>query len=262
MSEPSSRVPSHLDYASLGHGFAAPNDGRAKAAVVLLLLTVALMLLNLPLMFWQWSVTDITAMSAFSGPTITVTSTTAPTTAPAPMPAPPPPPPPNPFAGQTRMQLIVSLVQGLYGLLMTGVWIAMIVLYQMWQYRAMQNVNLLGEPTRTSPGMGVGWWFIPVANLVMVGLVLRQLWNGARAVAERPMGSNPVPAIWVLWVLAWVLSLAGMVLGFYAALAGRQGLYNLGMLMGGVNTFLQIAFSVLLVVFIRKVQSTPVGGTV
>lgn len=55
----------------------------------------------------------------------------------------------------------VTLYLDLSGLLYVGVG----TVFLMWQHSAATVARALGYPARTSPGFGVGSWFIPVVNL-------------------------------------------------------------------------------------------------
>ena len=65
----------------------------------------------------------------------------------------------------------------------TVVWIASLVstgtaiCWLIWQHRAQANVWAIPSPVKpdTTPGWAVGWWFVPVANLVMPFLAVREL---------------------------------------------------------------------------------------
>jgi hypothetical protein len=61
------------------------------------------------------------------------------------------------FAGLQRVSIALDLSQ----LLLIGV----TVVFFVWQYHAARVAQGLGYPARTSPGFGVGSWFIPVINL-------------------------------------------------------------------------------------------------
>jgi len=64
-----------------------------------------------------------------------------------------------------------TLVGQLGGLV---IWAAVAALC-VWTYRATKNANLLGLRTQFSPGLAVGGWLIPLANLVMPYLAVRDL---------------------------------------------------------------------------------------
>ena len=72
-----------------------------------------------------------------------------------------------------------------------------LISYMMWQYRAVYNVRQTTGDSRFGPGLSVGGWFIPFANLVMPWLALRDL-------AERSGVTLPLAV--GLWWVAWLAS--------------------------------------------------------
>jgi hypothetical protein len=61
-------------------------------------------------------------------------------------------------------------VESLIGLVAT-------ILFLVWLHRVFVAIRVEQGPTRTSPGMAVGGWFIPVANLVLPFLAMREAWQ-------------------------------------------------------------------------------------
>jgi hypothetical protein len=58
--------------------------------------------------------------------------------------------------------------------------IAIFIVFVIWLYRAAKNNEALGrDNTRFSPGWSIGAWFIPLANLVIPVLIVRDLWRGS-----------------------------------------------------------------------------------
>jgi Domain of unknown function (DUF4328)/Protein of unknown function (DUF2510) len=76
--------------------------------------------------------------------------------------------------------------------------IAVFVLYVIYLFRASKNTAAWNDRAPAwSPGWTIGAWFIPVANLVLPFLVVRELWRRSRA---------PGGVITVWW---WILLVAG-----------------------------------------------------
>ena len=97
---------------------------------------------------------------------------------------------------ESRFALVAILWLFLYAI--AG--LTFLISFLMWLYRAVRNVRITSGGSRSGPGMSVGWWFIPFANLVMPWLVLRDLW--ARTVA------TAVPLVGIFWLLWLGSSLA------------------------------------------------------
>jgi uncharacterized protein DUF4328 len=84
------------------------------------------------------------------------------------------------------------------------------LVFVFWQYRFTANADLLADhPLPLGPGWAVGGWFVPVANLVLPFLQLRQ---AARV-------SGPVPRI----VPAWTACFIGGAVLFTGSTALRDG---------------------------------------
>jgi hypothetical protein len=87
-------------------------------------------------------------------------------------------------------------VGGLRTLLDLGVGITTLV----WFYQLFDHLQ---GRARYTPGMAVAWWFIPGANLVMPGLVLRNAWQVV--VGQEGHG---LPIVW--WLLHLGTTMATM----------------------------------------------------
>jgi hypothetical protein len=94
----------------------------------------------------------------------------------------------------------------------------------MWQYRAASAARALGYPAAQGPGWGVGCWFVPVVNLWMPYIAVRDCLPPGHPERAR------LPRWWVAWVcaqnlfvLTWVLALfsigGALVVSIPAALA-------------------------------------------
>ncbi len=69
------------------------------------------------------------------------------------------------------------MLQGVVILLQVPVYIATVVIFLIWLYRAHSNLYaLLPTHLEFSSGWAVGWWFIPFANLVKPFQVVREVW--------------------------------------------------------------------------------------
>jgi hypothetical protein len=70
---------------------------------------------------------------------------------------------------------------GVAGLLATG------VVWFFWLHRAVANGRALGRPTEFTPGWAVGWWFVPLANVVRPYQIVRSLMDELGAPDNRPV---------------------------------------------------------------------------
>ena len=72
------------------------------------------------------------------------------------------------------------------------------VCFCFWIHRITASLRALGAPIQYSPAWAVGWWFIPIANLWMPFMVMRNLLRCS-------MPSGPNPNWLILW---WIFTLA------------------------------------------------------
>ena len=126
----------------------------------------------------------------------------------------------DPFAGDSTGIVAASnignLIVGCVGIIL---FIVAAVFYCMWQYRATANANATGNPTVFGPGLGVGAWFIPLANLVMAPMMLFSLW---RASGRADRGGGGVAAPGALLAIFLLSIFGGIALAIAAGVIGAQ----------------------------------------
>jgi hypothetical protein len=104
--------------------------------------------------------------------------------------------------------------------------ITALVLLILWTWRSAHNARALGRTgARLSPGWAIGAWFIPLANFVLVYLMVSDLWRSSDPDSERGDEWRRLPGspLVRLWIVAYV---GGVVLLFGAvalAVAGVTG---------------------------------------
>jgi hypothetical protein len=75
-----------------------------------------------------------------------------------------------------------------------------------WIYQAVSNVNARGSTGVGRPGWAVGWFFIPLANLVVPALHMSRLWRAS--IGVRDWAQHRTPFLLWAWWLIWLLRLA------------------------------------------------------
>jgi hypothetical protein len=83
--------------------------------------------------------------------------------------------------------------------------IATTVIFLMWVYRANKNARRLGAVgMKFGPGWAVGWYFIPIANLLVPYLAMREIWkasaNPSNWTAQR--SGRVLPFWWLLFLVS------------------------------------------------------------
>jgi hypothetical protein len=95
--------------------------------------------------------------------------------------------------------------QGLIAMVYLGVFVATVITFGMWVYRA--NINSRGFGAKNmefTPGWAVGWYFVPFLNLVRPYQAMKEIWNVS--VDPQRWQSVNSSAILPLWWTLWILS--------------------------------------------------------
>lgn len=71
-----------------------------------------------------------------------------------------------------------------------------------WIYRVSRNAHSLASGLSVRPGWAVGWFFIPLANLLMPFRGVRQAWQAS--VDPAGWSTVPVPSLLRLWWALWL----------------------------------------------------------
>ena len=91
----------------------------------------------------------------------------------------------------------------------TIAFVATVIAWCMWQHRAHKNLHAAGRRgLRFTPGWGVGWWFVPFANLGKPFQAVRELHKGSDP--DSHDDTWDVRKTWPvlsLWWSVWIVSL-------------------------------------------------------
>lgn len=128
-----------------------------------------------------------------------------------------------------------------------------IVAWLIWQYRAVRRVHALGiEGLRFSPRAAIGWWFVPIANLVLVFQAMVELWKGSDPRARGlEWKSRTTPQLLVAW---WATLLASRVLSG-AAGGTAVGSPESGLLWAIPADLITVVAAVLAIVVVRGIDA-------
>jgi hypothetical protein len=95
-------------------------------------------------------------------------------------------------------------IQGILGLLQSGLGIVTGITFLKWIYRAYKNIQGFGaEGLRFSPGWAVGYYFIPILSLIRPVQVMNEIWRASddpRDWPRRP-GSWVIVSWWTLFLI-------------------------------------------------------------
>jgi len=112
------------------------------------------------------------------------------------------------FASEADMMSAANandMRQGAIGIIMLLVYIATVVVFSMWIYRANSNLHALGcQGLRFTPGWAVGWYFVPFANLWKPFQAMKEIWRASKNPANWQAESTGSLLGW--WWFWWLIS--------------------------------------------------------
>jgi uncharacterized protein DUF4328 len=96
---------------------------------------------------------------------------------------------------------------GVLGLATVAVYIATVIVFLMWLYRASNNVAAFGEPLQHSSGWAVGSFFVPIMNLFVPYQAVKDVWKKSDpAAADSMLHSVSPPGFFPAWWGFWLAS--------------------------------------------------------
>lgn len=123
-----------------------------------------------------------------------------------------------------------------------------------WLYLANANAHALGAADMmVSPGWAVGWYFVPLMNLAMPFVAMRELWKTSANPKDWQL--EPTPVAILAWWLAWLVSgIAGMI-GFRLSLEFGKSGAGAAETFAFVSDFATIAAAMLLAWIVGRIQA-------
>lgn len=105
------------------------------------------------------------------------------------------------YENLSRSSGIVLLIVGLGFILIN---ILTFIIFGMWIFRAAANIRDESDlPMSDSPGMSVGWYFIPIFNWGKPYTAMRQIWNASTGHHHFLDEGNPVlNGWWAMWLVS------------------------------------------------------------
>jgi len=110
--------------------------------------------------------------------------------------------------GDNPMGAAIVLLVFLLAVLETIIYLATVVFFLMWLYRAYDNLRAFNGWSRLdySPGWAVGSFFIPFVNLVVPYRAVKEVWQKSGLPDEALLAEPRAPSWFPLWWLLWLLS--------------------------------------------------------
>jgi uncharacterized protein DUF4328 len=118
-----------------------------------------------------------------------------------------------PKGAEDESQIREALVLVLHGIVFIGTMVAWLI----WQYRAYANLRLVGSrQTEYTPGWSVGYWFIPIVNLVRPYQITKELSQRSESHNDRDQISESGTPLLGGWWASYLLG--SMALRVYSGL--------------------------------------------
>jgi Domain of unknown function (DUF4328) len=111
-------------------------------------------------------------------------------------------------------------IQGIIGLLQSGLGVVTAITFLKWVYRAYKNVQGFGaEGLRFSPGWAIGYYFIPILSLIRPVQVMSEIWRASYDPRNWPRspGSWLIATWWSLFLLYSGVTQVSLQLGLQAS---------------------------------------------
>ncbi|MEM7702281.1 MAG: DUF4328 domain-containing protein [Pseudomonadota bacterium] len=153
--------------------------------------------------------------------------------------------------------LLAGLVSAVY-LINLPIIIGCIILVAMWLYRAHASLREMGYETEVSPGWAVGWYFIPLAHLVMPYKSMKDLWN--TSFSETGDFSSSAPSAINFWWGCWIVSNMVNWQSTRLSLSENAAEYELSLVLGAVGSAISIAAAYFLIGLIRDITRAQTDG--
>jgi hypothetical protein len=131
--------------------------------------------------------------------------------------------------------------------------LACAVIVLRWIYLANANARALGAgDMMVTPGLAVGWFFVPLANLAMPFIAMRELWKAS----SRPKDWQlvRVPLAIAFWWAFWLASGIAGGIAFRLSWTGDQDVAGAAEVFDAASRALGIPAALLLAWIIRGVQ--------
>lgn len=117
-----------------------------------------------------------------------------------------------------------DLIMGLVAFAFTVAFIFATITSLRWVYRLNANSHLLSDDVRISPRWNVGWFFVPLANLIKPFEGLAQSWHASQVWLQESM--SDVPSVmrwwWGFWLVYTIVGNIALRLEFRVETVGDQ----------------------------------------
>jgi len=160
------------------------------------------------------------------------------------------------------MQGPVSLYYGdfaqLFGWVQLLTTLGSLILFLVWFYRANANVRAMGaDGLMGSPGLSVGWFFIPIAFLFMPFVVMRDTWKASGS--PRDWQGQPTDPLLGFWWAAMLVTHLAASISFRIWLSGEYDMFDAMSVLDTISNAAGIAANLLCIAVMGKIQALQVS---
>jgi hypothetical protein len=132
-----------------------------------------------------------------------------------------------------------------------GMMIVCVVVVGMWIHRASANAHALSDEMTISPGWAVGWYFVPIMNLVRPYQAMREIWMASHFRGN--WHGEPAPGILGWWWGLWIVTNILANVSFRLSLNLEPGeTLDLVILLDLATAFLNVPLSLALISIMRR----------
>lgn len=143
------------------------------------------------------------------------------------------------------------------------VYIATVVLFLMWLYRAHENLAAFGVPKTQmeySSGWTVGSFFVPIVSLIIPYRAVREVWRKSVPQQTSMFGALDPPSYFPIWWGFWIVS--NIIDQIYFRLSWREDAASDAVaILGIVSGVLGIIAALLAVKVVREIQHQQVESS-
>lgn len=123
-----------------------------------------------------------------------------------------------------------------------------------WQRNTNKCLRANGrEGMRFTPGWTVGWYFVPLANILMPPQMMQELWQGSDPKADK-VGWKASPKSNLVWAW-WISFIAGNAISRIALASAASGERSASLLIDAVGAAFVVTAGVLAVVLVRRLET-------
>ena len=101
---------------------------------------------------------------------------------------------------------IAIMLRVVLALATAGVYVATVIAFLMWLYRASNNIAAFGQRTEHSSGWAVGSFFVPIMNLFVPYQAAKDIWSKSEPAEEGSFSYASPPGFFAGWWAFWIVS--------------------------------------------------------